>query len=425
MNRRPSSYLHFVTAMGALILSACADDTGRMPTYDASVSETGSGASPIDGSAGLPSGIVVLSSDYQTSSVSILDREGNLVKDNSNTGPKGVSLTLSGDLALPTQPIIGDAVVILDRGNSVLTWMDPPTCAPLRQLAVGTGFASDPHDYVALSATKAYIVRYNENAAATPAGDDFDDGNDLLIIDPSQPKIVGRIDLKPFAPVGVLPDADRAVLIDDKVYVSLNAISADFKTYAAGRVVIVDPVADQVVGWIDLPGAKNCGALTYLPMEKKLLVACAGDFGSGAQQFQSSAIVAVDVSTTPATVVGQVSAATVGTVPFSNGAVAAFDSNTVLGATLGDFPTNTPPDKLWTVSLAGSQPTKVFDSTQAITIGTILLDTARARVFVTDGTTTSVGLIREFDLVSGVLTAGRTTQANPSHSLPPRALAWY
>ena len=131
------------------------------------------------------------------------------------------------------------------------------------------------------------------------------------------------------------------------------------------------------------------------------------------------------MSTTPPTVVGQVSAATVGTVPFSNGAVAAFDSNTILGATLGDFSTNTPPDELWTVSLAGSQPTKVFDSTQAITIGTILLDTARARVFVTDGTTTSVGLIREFDLVSGVLTAGKTTQANPSHSLPPRALAWY
>src|SRR5664279_3085843 len=193
MKRRSSSYLHLLTVIGTLILGACGDDTGRMPTYDASVSETGTSGNAIDGSAGLPSGIVVLSSDYlQTSAVSILDRDGNLVKDNcfnSNTGPRGISLTLSGDLALPTQTTFGDAVVILDRTNSVLTWLDAPSCTPLRQLAVGTGFVSNPHDYVALSPTKAYVVRFSENAAATPATDDFDDGSDLLIIDPSQPKI--------------------------------------------------------------------------------------------------------------------------------------------------------------------------------------------------------------------------------------------
>ena len=433
MKRRSSSYLSFLTAIGALMLGACGDDTGTAPTYDASLSETGSSpsadasASAIDGSAGLPSGIVVLSSDYQSSSVSILDRDGNLVKDNcfnSNTGPKGISLTLSGDLALPTQTTFGDTVVILDRTNSVLTWLDAATCTPLRQLAVGTGFVSNPHDYVALSPTKAYVVRFSENAAATPAPDDFDDGNDLLIIDPTQPKIVGRIDLTPFAPAGVLPDADRAMLIDGKVYVSLNAISDNWKTYGAGRVVIVDPALDQVVGTIDLPGVKNCGALTYLPAEKRLLVACTGDFGAGAQQFQSSAIVAIDVSTTPPTVVGQVGAATVGTVAFANTAIAAFDSNTILGVELGDF-SNTPPDKVWTISLAGAQPTKLFDSTEGITIGTMLVDSARARVFIADGTKKSVGLIREFDLVAGSLTAGKTTAANPSHSLPPRALAWY
>jgi hypothetical protein len=427
MKRRTSSYLYFLTAIGALMLGACGDDTGKMPIYDASISETGTSVSAIDGSAGLPSGIVVLSSDYQTSAVSILDREGTLVIDNcfnSNTGPNGISLTLSGDLALPTQSAIGDAVVILDRGNSVLTWLDPPTCAPLRQLAVGTGFVSDPHDYVALSATKAYVVRYNQNAAATLATGDFDDGNDLLIIDPTQPKIVGRIDLKPFAPVGVLPDADRAMLIDGKVYVSLNAISENFKTYGAGRIVIVDPAQDQVVGTIDLPGVKNCGALTYLPAEKKLLVACTGDYGAGDQQFQGSAIVAIDVSSTPPMVVGQVAAAAVGAVAFANSTLAAFDSNTILGVQLGDF-SNTPPDKVWTVSLAGTQPTKLFDSTEGITIGTILVDSARPRVFIADGTTTSVGLIREFDLVSGSLVAGKATAANPSHSLPPRALAWY
>jgi hypothetical protein len=123
-------------------------------------------------------------------------------------------------------------------------------------------------------------------------------------------------------------------------------------------------------------------------------------------------------------VVGQVGAAAVGTVAFANTTVAAFDSNTILGVQLGDF-ANTPPDKVWALSLAGTQPTKLFDSTEGISIGSILLDRARDRAFITDGTTTNVGLVREFDLVSGSLMAGKTTAANPSHSLPPRALAWY
>ena len=426
-----SGAVYPVTLLACLGLGACGSDNGAPLARDASTSEAGPGNTPMDSSAevavGQVGGIVVVNSNYiDSTSISFLDRAGNLVSDgcfNSGTGVTGLTPTLSGDVVLPTQVPSGGPVAIVDRGQGVLTWLDAATCMPLRQLAVGTGFASDPHDVVTLSSSKAYVTRYAENGSATPAVDDFDDGDDLLIIDPSHPKILGRIDLKPFAPAGVLPSADHALLAEGKVFVSLNAISLDFKTYGTGRIVMVDPVADQVTGTIDLPGMKNCGAMTYLASEKKLLVACAGSF-SDLQQADSSAVVTLDLSTSPPAVIAQVAAASAGGLPFSNTTVAALDGNTVFGVALGAY-SNLPPDCLWSLPMSGALPVKVFESTEAYALGAVLVDSANSRVLVTDGTAKTSAFLRVFDFAGGTFTAGPTIKTNPAQKLPPRALAWY
>ncbi len=433
MNRRLFSHpilfpLLAVSACGSNTTSPEAEDAGAVdvaPTslaLDASESEAGV-------MQAAPSGIVVVNSDYQSASVSFLDRDGNLLQDscfNSGSGAQGLSMALSGDVALPTQPQLGGPVVIIDRLNSALTWLDPVSCTPLRQLAVGTGFGSNPHDFVWLSPSKAYVTRFGNNAAATPAPDDFDDGSDLLIIDPVQPKILGRIDLAPFAPAGakILPMADRALLAGGMVYVSLNAISGDWSNFGEGRILIVDPTTDQVVGTLDAPGVKNCGAMTYLAAEQKLLVACDGDTNAGPAQAAGSAIVAFDLSTTPATLVAQIGAAAAGGLPYSNWTVAALDGNTVLGVTEGNL-SNSLPDRLWSLSLAGGPSVKLLDSAEAFTIGAILVDAEKGRFIVADGPMKSSSLLRVFDFASGAITATTTIKSNPSHKLPPRALAWY
>lgn len=446
MNCRLSPYLIFPAlvigaACGSNNNSPAAEDAAVSNGNDAMATEAGAatGADAIAASNGIdamateagaamgPSGIAVVNSDYQSASVSFLDRDGNLLKDgcfNSGSGGPSLSMTLSGDVALPTQLVLGGPVVVVDRQNASLTWLDPTTCKPLSQLAVGTGFASNPHDYVWLSANKAYVPRYKNNLAATPDPGDFDDGNDLLIIDPSQPKIVGRVDLKPFAPAGVLPMADRALLAGGMVYVSLNAISDDYATYGVGRIVMVDPVSDHVVGTIDTPGAKNCGAMTYVAAENRLLVACNGDYAAGPQQSDSSALVVIDLGLNPPAVVNQVSAAAVGGRSFSNWAVAALDATTLLGVTEGDF-SNTPPDKLWSVSLSGSPAALLFASTEAFTLGAVLVDGEKGRFIVADGPQKGASLLHVFDFSAGTITAGKTIKSNPSHSLPPRGLAWF
>lgn len=426
----------FCRALRAIVLSSvaalvgCGSNDTSPRVADASESEAGPSRSAVDGGAG-PTGIVVVNSNYNDSaSISFLDRDGRLVKDgcfNSGTGASGLTAAMSGDVVLPTQVPPGGPVPIIDRdrGYNTLTWLDPATCAPLRQLAVGTGFYSNPHDVVTLSASKAYVTRNNENGAPTPTPDDFDEGDDILIIDPSQPAILGRIDLKPFAEAGVLPCADRALLVDGKVYVSLNGISGDFKSAGTGRVVVVDPAIDQVVGTIDLPGTKNCGAMTYVPADHRLMVACTGAFSDGAQQAAYSAVVTIDLGVSPPAVIARVPAAAVGGVSFSNGALAALDGNTAIAVTLGSS-SDLPPDQLWSLpmSTSGALPSRVFTSTESYTLGAVLVDAELGRVFVADGPKTSAAL-RVFDTVAGALSASATLETNPHGKLPPHALAWY
>ena len=449
MRLRLESCLCSAALLATFALGGCGDDNGAPLAKDASFADgapanlamdsgvaqdaSASEAAAIDSSvdptaynaASPHNGIVVVNSDYNSTSISFLDRDGNLLLDgclNSGTGTPGLAMTLSSDVVLPTQIPAGGPVAIVDRGNNALTWLDPATCAPLRQLAVGTGFASDPHDIVNLSAGKAYVTRYSENGAPTATPDDFDDGNDLLIIDPSQPKILGRIDLKPFAPAGVLPCADRALYAEGKVFVSLNAISVDFRNYGTGRLVIVDPATDQVTGTIDLPGVKNCGAMTYVAASKKLMVACNGSY-TDAQPADSSAIVVIDLSLSPPAIAVKITAAAAGGFPFSNLSLAAWDGNTALALTLGDY-SNVPPDRLWSLPLTGAAPAKVFDSVEAFALGAVLADPERGHILVADGTTTGA-LLRVFNVASGAFSAGQTAKTNPAQKLPPRALAWY
>jgi hypothetical protein len=374
--------------------------------------------------------VVALNSDYQASSVSFLDGSGNLVSDGcfgSATAGVGLTLTVSGDAVLPTQVPAGGPVIVVDRTNAVLTWLDPATCAPLRQLSVSTGFASQPHDVAVLSASKAYVTRAGDNATATPAPGDFDEGDDLLIIDPSAPAILGRIDLKPFAAtdgVGILPQADSALVAEGRVYVSLNQISGDYKSYGTGRIVVVDPATDQVVAAVDLPGLKNCGAMTYVPADKKLFITCNGAYSDGPQQAASSAVVAIDVSTAAPTIVATISAADVGDLPFSFDSIAALAGGTILGVTQGNI-SALPGDRLWAMSLAGGKPSMVFESAEGFALSAVVADPSTGRVFLADGTMSKPSFLRTFDSTAAGFTAGPTVKTDPAGKLPPRSLAIY
>jgi hypothetical protein len=414
--------------------SACGDNAKVTPRPDAGAGASGPDAPGPDGAAGSPEaaiGLAVVNSDYVSTSISLLDRTTGQVTNgdciNSGTRPPGNTLALSGDVVLPSQRQPGGSLLAIDRTNSALTWIDPSTCTPLRQLDVSTGFYSNPHDVIGISPTKAYVARYERNAAPTSDPADHDEGDDLLIIDPSVPAITGRIDLASYAVAvtgtAIQARADRALLIDGKLFVALSNLNDDFQIAGHGRLLVIDPAIDQVTDIVDIPGLKNCSGLSYVATTKTLVVACGGVF-SDADQAAGSGIVYVDAGATPPAETHRQPATL-----FGGRAVAGFSGIADHGAlgfgvTFGEFG-GQPTDQFWVLTVASGHASKLADAGDAFTLGTVLVDPERERAYVTDANA-ATPRVHVYEYTNAAApTREASINANPSLGLPPREIEWY
>ncbi|MBW2457411.1 MAG: hypothetical protein JRI68_23085 [Deltaproteobacteria bacterium] len=235
-------------------------------------------------------GLVVVSTDFQSTNVSLVGTGGQVLSESfisSASADAQLSAPLSGDVVTPTEPQLGAEIVLLDRyPASVLTWVDVAAGTVRGQLDVATGFAANPQDYVAVSETKAYVSRHEGNP--TPGAEPFDGGNDLLVVDPRGPQVVGRIDLLPAmddAP-GFLPRPNRMVRLAERLYVLLSGYSADYTDSAPSRIVTIEVATDTILGVTVLDGLHGCAGLAIAPRfapvgapvaQPDLAVACCGD----------------------------------------------------------------------------------------------------------------------------------------------------
>jgi hypothetical protein len=226
--------------------------------------------------------------------------------------------------------------VVIDRGYTALTFVNPATCAVDRQISVAGGFArANPHDVVILSDGKAYVTRYDKNLTATSA---TASGDDVLIVDPRDGTALGHIDLSGYAAqvagsgVTIQARPDRAVIVAGKVAVTLNDQDANFTVFGEGRVVIIDPATDTVVQSLALTGLSNCEAIYVVPGTATVLVSCGGAY-TDPDPASASGIAFVDMSGASATVV-----------------------QTITGTALGDRPVNFQ----WVVGVKIGEMTDVF-----------------------------------------------------------------
>jgi hypothetical protein len=380
--------------------------------------------------------LAVISSDYKVTSVALLDPiQERVVDDCISSGTTGAALTqeLSGDVVLPSGPQPGGELVVIDRTNAVLTFVAPRSCAVRAQLSLSTGgFKSNPHDVVVISGHKAYVTRYDTNSAATADPSDFDEGDDVLIVDPTRLEVVGRIALSEYAtPVPgakIRANPDRAVLAEGRVYVTLNNLDQDLRSAAGpGRVVEIDPVTDTVIHVIDLSPWTGCSGITSVPMTRRLYVACGGELSDGAEQIAKSALVEIDVSGPEPAVGRGIPATALGGQPIS------YSSTVVLGemafiATAGalDFATQATviPDGFYSASLAGdAPPIKLLDG-GAYNLGRAAADATTGKVFLPDGDAVQPR-VRILDPSGTSNGTNRSVEANPAGHLPPREIGWY
>ncbi len=236
-------------------------------------------------------------SAYTSISVSVVDTDAKVLSEvlisAASEDPK-LNEAFSGDIVLPKSDLFGDEVVLIDRSNSVLTWVELDTTDVRAQLDVGPGFDSNPQDYLQVAKDKAYVTRFAENG--DPGMEDFDSGSDVLVIDPSKPEIIGSIDLREAMDEDFPPAAEGLVYAGGQVHVLLSGLASDFSDIAAARIVSIDPEEDEIVNVLKLEDMRNCLSAVLSPSGEHLAVSCTGFFGQDpADGWPDSGVVLLNV----------------------------------------------------------------------------------------------------------------------------------
>jgi hypothetical protein len=186
---------------------------------------------------------------------------------------------------------------------------------------------------------------------------------------------------------------------------------------------VIDPATDQVTGMVDIPDLENCSTLSFVERTKTLVVACWGAF-SDPDQMSRSGVVYIDAGASPPVETRRQPAA-----PFGNRAIAGYsgsarDGAMGFGVTFGVFGGN-PVDRFWTIDTASGSATKLADASDSFTLGTVLTDPVRARVYLTDAAA-AAPRVHLYDYSGGgPPTLQTSVDPNPSIGLPPREIAWY
>lgn len=315
------------TAVLALFSPSCDEET-KPPPVDVPLGPCGHA-------------LYVIATDYQSTSVSIVSFEGEVLSPaflTSGSADPGLSVALSGDVVAPTELHEGE-LLLLDRFPAgVLTFADPETGEVVAQANVSTGFASNPQDAVRLSDGRLAVARYGENP--NPGAEPLDDGSDVLVLDEARAPVT-RIDLKPLVDEpDLLPSPARIARAGEsrgELVVLLAAYSKNFLKVGEGRVAIFDERTLELKSVVTLDGGYSCGAMAVSSSSSRIAIGCSGPFdGTSMPDPSGSALFVLDRDESAWTVTKKLGALDLGGEPL--GANVGFvDEDVVLVGTLGRY----------------------------------------------------------------------------------------
>jgi len=433
-----------------LAVAGCGESSSMEAAGSAGSGGTGGsgGFAAVGGSGGTPGSpaldplsatprYAVLSSDFSSSSIAMLDADFVAIDESwlsSGTRYPGLVATLSGDVVLPNRQAGDGTVAVIDRFfTDVVTRFFVPSGNLNGQVRTqgeigDSGFSSNPQDFIFVDSDSAWVPRYESNL--NPAASPENQGNDLFEVDPSDMRATGaRIDLASLnttasagtgdgaIEVDVFARPSRGVLVGSTIVVGLDRISANFDAAGPGMVAIVD-LEDESVEGLELPGFKSCGRTVPVPGEpSKLVVACVGfaqPFGDEPQVRASSGIVLLDVGEGETVIEAVWRVADHPMEAIAVNAVIAIDAQQVVGVASGDFATTS--DRLYLLNFATGAQTLVHESASSFVIGEPAYDPQSEMLYVPDAAENAV---LEFAAEEGgFIQLGSSTIA-PGVGLPP------
>lgn len=436
-----------------LALSGCGDGSSEPAGSGGIGGDAGSGGNGgaageggHDGNPGTPAldalgstpRYAVVSSDFSSSSIAMLDERFEPVEESwlsSGTTFPGLVATLSGDVVLPSRQAPDGTFTVIDRFlTDVVSRFFVPSGNLVGQVrthdtAGASGFSSNPQDLLFVSAQSAWVPRYEPNLDPDALAEN--QGNDLFEIDPTDMTATGeRIDLSslnttvsvdmPPAPVEVEVFArpSRGLLVGSTLVVGLDRVSAAFDAAGSGMVALVD-LDDGSVDGVEIERLASCGRVVPIPgAPTKVAVGCVGfsnPFGDEAQIRASSGIAVLDIEASSAVVERVWRVAADESAAIAVNAVVALDDERMVAVANGDFVDTT--DTLYEVDLSDGAQREVHVSDGSFTIGTCAYDAGTEMLFVPDAARNAV-----IELVadeSGFIEV-RSVEIAPGLALPPR-----
>lgn len=223
-------------------------------TVSASTFQTFSPAEPF---------LVITTTDFSSGSLATLAQGQSTARTNIlNIHSDAVATYYQGNIYVINR-LGQDNVIVLDAA-------DPGVV--LRQFSVGNG--ANPQDIAFVSPTKAYVSLQNSSS--------------LLIVDPSQGRIIGSIDLSGFADADGLPEAGEMEVCDGYLYVACNRLDRsdpwNWLPTEESPLVVVDTASDSVVDVNpSQPGAQGISLELKNPVAlvkfgDKLYLSCTGSY---------------------------------------------------------------------------------------------------------------------------------------------------
>jgi hypothetical protein len=281
-----------------LCASGCAPET---PSGIDGLGDAGTRKAAADAAVdALAQGFVMVSSDYDVTTIGLLKLDGTIWKReliHSGSATAGLVTALSGDVLLPTQSDERGVLTLIDRFRTdVVTRIDLSSGDILGQVktnaknsASAAAYSSNPHDYVFIDDHSAWVSRYNPNVNAKSG--DPDVGIDLLRLDPTRfTRTADRIDFsgwnqqiervnpktrKP-EPLTLYARPSGMVRMGNYLAVGVDVQSATFDAAGDAMVALVD-LNTKTVRMLKLPGMQNCGDLAPVPDDaSRVAVSCVG-----------------------------------------------------------------------------------------------------------------------------------------------------
>lgn len=285
-------------------------------------------------------GFYVFTNNYDgASSVGAVALDGTVLSQSlisSGSELPGLSLGLGTDIVPPNQIQPGNNVVIIDRSNNAVDWLSLDEAEVVAQVGVGPGgFAANPYDYLALDDELAFISRFETNRA--PGKADFDEGGDLLVINPKTKALVGRVDFNYLVDrdSDLQPRPTKLAEYGGKIHVVLGMLTDGFSAPTESLLATVDPNTLEVTATLGL-GMKNCEDFSIAPTGGLAAIACKGDWADDPLT-ENSGIVTVDLTAEDPKLVDTYGAAALADAQLNTLAFAS--ASLILFSSFGDFDT--------------------------------------------------------------------------------------